>query len=385
MDINIFNTIDINIFSTIILLIIIVNTLINSRNLPLSARYRLYLVYSLLAIFLTDCFARLDMNFDRQTTHTILYIENFIYFILQPLPVSLGLMYIFSIFREKRFSLKYHLLFLIPFFSGILVMIISIFTGYIFYIDELNQYHRGPGMFIYAIINYSFAVPVFCLILYYRDIIKRRTLMIIIAYTLIPYIGSFLQLRHYGIITAWPSFTLAVLITYVFLEVQNNERDYLTGLLNRHHFDIYIYNRIGQYFKKGAFTLVVIDLNNFKSINDIFGHDTGDEILQATGVLLSRSVSMTDTVARYGGDEFVLILETSDEAVVKTILERIDNNIAIWNKKRKNPGILSLSAGWVIYDPEIHSDYLDLFRQADTLMFEKKKQKKSQYKDNDRK
>ena len=372
MNVDFFNIIDVNIFSSIILLTIIINTNIHSKSLPLSARYRQMLACSLLAIFLMDSLTRVVTGSSGPAAHTANYIGNFIYFILQPLPVSLGLMYLFSIFREKRFSLRYHFLFLIPFFAGLLVMIYSSFTEFIFYIDDTNQYHRGPGMFIYAIINYSFAVPAFILSFHYRDIIKRRTLLIIIAYTIIPYIGSFLQLLYYGVVTAWPSFTLGVLITYVFLEVHNNERDYLTGLLNRHHFDIKINRRIRQFFKKGAFTLVVIDLNDFKSINDEFGHDKGDEILQAAGMLLSRSVSMTDTVARYGGDEFVLIMETSDETVVRTILERIDRNITIWNEKRKNREALSLSAGYVIYDPQIHSDYLALFRQADARMFENK-------------
>lgn len=268
-----------------------------------------------------------------------------------------------------------HLFFLLPFFVGLAAIIYSAFSGFIFYIDDLNRYHRGPGMFIYAITNYSFAIPAFGLILHYRDRIKRRTLLTVIAYTVIPYIGSFFQLRHYGIITAWPSFTLAIFITYIFLEVKNNEQDYLTGLLNRHYFEIYIYNRISQFPKKGPFTLIVLDLNEFKTINDKFGHKTGDEFLQATGTILSRSVAVQDTIARYGGDEFVIILETAYSSVTETVLKRIEDNIRRWNEKRTEDISLSLSAGYAVYAPEKHADYSDLFMEADEKMFKNKKQK----------
>ena len=368
-----YNIIDINIFSSVILLVIFVNTLLNYRNLPLSARYRMLLVVCLLIIFLTDSLSRIDMNFSRRTVHAILYIENFVYFLLQPLPVSLSLMYLFSIFREKRFSFAVHMLFLIPFFIGLAAVVYSIFTGFIFYIDDMNEYHRGPGMFVYAVTNYSFAFPAFWLVIRFRDRIKRRTLMTVIAYTILPYVGSFLQLCHYGIITAWPSFTLAVFITYIFLEVKNNEQDYLTGLLNRHYFEIHVYNRIEQYSKRGAFSLVVIDLDNFKAINDVYGHRKGDEFLQATGFILSRSVSINDTVARYGGDEFVIVLETVEREIVETVLNRINENISMWNKKRTEPAGLSLSAGYAVFDPQIHTDYSDLFSEADSLMFENKR------------
>ena len=376
MNIQFYNSIDINIFSCVILMVIIINTFIRTRDLPLSARYRVLLSCTLLLIFIMDIVSRIDLPYSKQTNHTILYIVDLIYFLLQPLPVSIGLMYLFSIYRERRFSFRCHLLFLLPFFVGLAALIYSVPTGFIFYIDNANVYHRGPGMFIYAITNYSFAIPAFALTFHFRDVIKRRTLWTIIAYTTFPYIGSLFQLRFYGILTAWPSFTLGLLVIYVFLEVQRNERDYLTGVLNRQNFDSRIHTRIDQYSRKGAFTLVVIDLNKFKSINDLYGHDKGDEFLQAAAALLSRSISMADTVARYGGDEFVLLLETAYEPIVKTVLNRINQNIVNWNNNNQNSVGLSCSSGYVVYDPEFHSGFPDLFREADVKMFENKEAQK---------
>ncbi len=373
MAINYYNYIDIHIFSILLLLIIIIHTYRYNGDLSLSARYRTWLAFTILIISLLDILSRSDLPIGGNTLHKIKFAVNFAYLSIQSLPVSLGLLYLFSLFREKRFSLPSHLLFLLPFFAGCVLMVYSLFTDYVFYIDGANVYHRGPGMFIFAIINYSFILPALGLVIYYRDTIKKQTLLTVLIYTLIPCIGSLLQLLFYGIITAWPSFSIALLIIYLFLESRRSDRDYLTGLWNRQSFETRIYSRMEQYTRKGPFALVVIDLNKFKNINDTYGHDKGDEILQTAGTILDHSLSASDTLARYGGDEFVIILETEETQIVKKVLDRINRNIEDWNRTSNNPFTLSLSAGYEIFNPDIHRDYDELFQRADEMMFRNKK------------
>ncbi len=369
MTFSLYTSADVLLFSAVILLIIIFHSLLHYDNLQLSARYRMLVSITILAIIILDFLSRLTLPFNTSVNYVILYCINFIYFILQPLPVSIGLMYLFSLFREKRFPVLYHLLFLIPFFSGCIVMMHSLFTDVIFFLDADNVYHRGPGMAIYAVINYSYIIPAVYLIIHNRDKVKRGTILVVIIYTIIPLAGSLFQLLFYGIITAWPSFTLALLLVFIFIEGRKSDRDYLTGLLNRQCFDARIYSRIEQFDKKGSFTLVVIDLNKFKSINDEFGHDQGDEALQAVSLILSHSVSPSDAAARYGGDEFILLLETADEGTVHKILQRIQKNLDEWNRKGDMPFTLSLSAGYAVYDPVKLKDYNSLFKCADEMMF----------------
>lgn len=376
---NFYNSVDISIYSVLILAVIIVHSISKTESLSLSGRYRILLALSIGAILLCDILASIHYPTDWSGTHLLKYLLFYVYFLLQPLPVSLGLMYLFSLFREKRFSVFQHFLFLIPVLVGSILMAVSLFTNFVFYIDADNIYHRGPGMFIFGIINYSYIIPSAGLVIYYRDRIKRRTLLSVIAFTMIPFIGSFLQLCYYGIITAWPSFTLALLIIYLFLESRKTDRDYLTGLLNRQSFEARVYGRIAQYDKKGAFTLVVADLDKFKQINDQLGHEKGDEVLQAAADILSQSLSASDTVARFGGDEFIMILETNSSNTVDKILARIDQNIGKWNHENDNSPMLSLSAGYAMYDPAKHQGYEDLFRQADMAMFEKKDSSTSRY------
>lgn len=375
MTVALYNSIDIFIYSIIVLLVIVIHGLVHYKNLQLSSRYRMLLALSILVILILDLFSRVPLPFSKNTVYYTKYYLNFVYFIFQPLPISLGLMFLFSLFTEKRFSVKYHLLILIPFFAGCAIMIYSFFTGFVFYIDDNNVYHRGPGTIFFAVTNYSYIVPSFWFVIHNRDKIKRQIILIITSFTVIPAVGSFLQLCFYGIVTAWPSFVLALLIIFIFVEGRRSDRDYLTGLLNRQSFDARIHIRIDQYNRRGSFTFVVIDLNKFKVINDTYGHAAGDEVLQSVSLILSHSISMSDIAARYGGDEFVLLLELTDKHTVKKIISRIEKNLDAWNVKSEKPFAVSLSAGFAVYNPDVHNGFDGLFKEADSMMFKEKNKK----------
>jgi two-component system cell cycle response regulator len=100
--------------------------------------------------------------------------------------------------------------------------------------------------------------------------------------------------------------------------------DTLTGLYNRRHFE----ERLGveaqkSFFSNTPLSLVMVDIDHFKKVNDTFGHTEGDQVLCMISSLLKSSVRKKDTVSRYGGEEFILILPEAglDESFV--IAERI--------------------------------------------------------------
>ncbi|MCY3019872.1 MAG: GGDEF domain-containing protein [Planctomycetota bacterium] len=101
--------------------------------------------------------------------------------------------------------------------------------------------------------------------------------------------------------------------------------DDLTGVFSRGHFDAQLsqeLNRIVTYGHRGL-GLVMLDLDDFKSFNDRYGHQTGDRVLQELSRLLVRQVRNVDLVARYGGEEFVLILIEIDRAKVLEVAQRL--------------------------------------------------------------
>ena len=152
-------------------------------------------------------------------------------------------------------------------------------------------------------------------------------------------------------------------------------KDPLTALANRRYFlqradlELYRARRYGR-----PLTLSYIDLDNFKDVNDSLGHDRGDALLQSLGRTLRNMVRRTDLAARYGGDEFVLLLP---ETGPRQAGAAIGNIIGGLNASMEAGGWpVTLSAGVVTYtDPPACVE--DAVKAADLLMYEAKKSGKN--------
>ena len=89
----------------------------------------------------------------------------------------------------------------------------------------------------------------------------------------------------------------------------------------------------------------MIDLNNFKYINDTFGHDMGDNALEISAKLFNSCIKSTDFIARFGGDEFCIVLDVSDRSVLEEIVCRINRTIKEYNESGVKPYKISVSMG----------------------------------------
>ncbi|HEY1314639.1 MAG TPA: GGDEF domain-containing protein, partial [Steroidobacteraceae bacterium] len=105
---------------------------------------------------------------------------------------------------------------------------------------------------------------------------------------------------------------------------EETRRDDLTGVYNRAYLDQFLSREFDNSTRhKWPLSVAFADLDNFKEINDNFGHQAGDRILQATARLLRGNTRETDLVARYGGEEFVVVLPATDAETARSICERI--------------------------------------------------------------
>ena len=123
-----------------------------------------------------------------------------------------------------------------------------------------------------------------------------------------------------------------------------------------------------------AISYIMIDLDNFKTINDTLGHLKGDEVLMSVAKILKDTVRSTDYVCRYGGDEFgILLLETDREATIKVIEKLRSAAVPLWDSL---PSGSNMSIGFAVY-PEDGRSPADLIKHADSLIYQEKQAKQT--------
>jgi len=110
---------------------------------------------------------------------------------------------------------------------------------------------------------------------------------------------------------------------------QRSRIDELTGLFNRRHFEERLKEEIARHSRHGnAFSLLMLDLDFFKTYNDMYGHPSGDRLLNQMGEIISGSIRNADQAFRYGGDEFAVILPQTDTGDAHAVAERVRESVA---------------------------------------------------------
>jgi diguanylate cyclase (GGDEF)-like protein len=116
-------------------------------------------------------------------------------------------------------------------------------------------------------------------------------------------------------------------------------------------------------------TLAYFDLDNFKTVNDSFGHQIGDQLLAAVGEVIRQSIRASDIAARMGGDEFVLLLVESNSEAARQLIARIQTNLLA--TMRENGWPVTFSIGMVCWHRPL-KQLEELIKAADHLMYEVK-------------
>lgn len=197
--------------------------------------------------------------------------------------------------------------------------------------------------------------------------------------------GSYIWVNDIGKLTRDESGKMAIISVITDISEQLTKRkrmekemsrDSLTGLYNRKSGE----ERIGNALSRSQqYLFFMLDLDNFKQVNDIYGHDQGDKVLRMFGKLAMESFRKEDTVCRMGGDEFIIfVCETSD---IDTIMRKMTLLIDEYKKAIEKKWPMShstLSAGGVWSDT--YHDFKELYKAADKVLYEVKNEKKGMVK-----
>ncbi len=156
--------------------------------------------------------------------------------------------------------------------------------------------------------------------------------------------------------------------------------DDLTDLPNRKMLDRHIEKALARSKRHNHnFTLMFVDLDDFKLVNDTLGHDAGDLLLQEVVQRINHTIREEDLIARIGGDEFIIVFEETTKEDVEDIAKRIVENVSLPYKLNEQDARISLSIGISMY-PDDGEDKGSLIDHADKAMYYAKNNGKNNYK-----
>ena len=154
-----------------------------------------------------------------------------------------------------------------------------------------------------------------------------------------------------------------------------SRKDFLTGLANRCYF-MEAASRELEKSKRYSrpISVVFVDCDNFKYVNDTYGHDIGDKLLATVAKTIKKNIRLTDIAARFGGDEFVILLPETGVEQSKTAVKKIQDNLLKAMKADKLPVTFSTGIATFIKPP---LSVADMLNKADRLMYEVKQNNKN--------
>ena len=338
-----------------------------------SYQYKLYLMMLKVTVLMliVDIFSRFD-GMSIWVYPIFNYFGNFLIFTLNPVLPSIWLLYVcHQVFpKGKKNKLIYILLFIN--IINIEMVIISQFYGWYYYIDLQNIYHRGHYFYISFSITVVLIVAALAVAVRNRSKITKKQYYSLVFFAIPPFIGVILQIFIYGVSIMLNCVVLSLLI--VFLNIQNHSMttDYLTGVYNRKKLDDYLGDKINYSIENKTFSAIMVDLIDFKNINDNFGHDMGDAALQMAAKLLSSCIRNNDFIARFGGDEFYIVLQSYSISDLDIVINRIRNAVERFNESNDQPYRLGFSMGYAVYDYNTRMTVDEFQKHIDVLMYEDK-------------
>lgn len=300
--------------------------------------------------------------------------------------------------------------------SGILLLIITQFTGLFYYFDDHNRYHRGNYYLLaQAIAVLGISVCLFMLISYRKNL-NRTIFLAMMSFFVLPVLATIYQALAYGFSLQCLAAVISTQIMFIMDTVEINlrfhsqqadyrkaryeaEHDGMTGLLNKEAG----WKRMREYFNRmgsrDEALLMFIDIDDFKTINDTYGHTAGDFWIREVASQLRHIYRQDDIICRYGGDEFLaLIRNTASEQVLETTLGIFFQQLARTSEQhgqdvrcsvgvcriaasriRRNTGISRNTDEGNSEDIRGEVDFDQCVKQADLALYETKRSNKGRF------
>ncbi|SHJ29401.1 diguanylate cyclase (GGDEF) domain-containing protein [Dethiosulfatibacter aminovorans DSM 17477] len=358
---------DINFFSIFMLLILYLTIKMRKEATGTSSNLFFKLLWMTILLLILEI---LSWVFDRiPGQNTLNYLFNFIFVWSTTLISSILASYIDYHMFGSYDRLRRRKFYIYPFALTGILLTVNFYHPIIFSVSPDNVYSREAFMMLLPIICISLFMYICYLAYKNRAHIQKEVIWVLLLYISMSVIAAFLQVQLFGVFIMWPMMAVTVMLTYIFLETVSTSRDYLTGLLSRHRIDDYLEYMLDQ---NKSFALVMLDLNHFKSINDTYGHLSGDTALQVFSVSLKKHFKKAKVVGRYAGDEFILILEDVKCDDIEISLKKVEKELGCLHESGEIEFPITFSYGCFEHKPDTDLSYEDIINLVDKRMYENK-------------
>lgn len=325
-------------------------------------------------VIFSDAISWLSDGRPGELNRFLVYLSNTVYFSFHTIPLSVFLIYVDHMTRPDKPLRSSPVLWMAVWASVFCVIMVmsNAWTGWIFTADLNNTYMRGKAFPIFYSVNVILGLFPIAILIKRRRNISRKSLLTLIFYPFPPLFGGIVQFFNYGTTFLWPATVVSFLLVFINLQNRQIDTDYLTGAYNRHSLGEYLFSLTKRNHQHADFCGILIDLDWFKKINDTYGHKMGDQALIEASEILRASVRKNDFLARFGGDEFVIILEAASDEALEEVAERIRHTIAASNANAKRPYLLSVSMGMGRFSASGDRTTDVFLHRLDGLMYEDK-------------
>ena len=282
--------------------------------------------------------------------NTYLYLYNLI--------VGIGIIYLIIRHIDHKAKGWHIILFWFLVFIEATLLIVNFFRPVVFYFDKNNKYIRGPYYLLFVLIGF---VLIFYGYAYY--LINKLRNPSLRYFPVIGFLTPIISLLPISFTVAFAAISIALQNECIYI-------DKLTGVYNRYELDKVLKKRM--FSSNTRIAALMLDLNDFKSINDNYSHDEGDQALYAFATILAETIGPEGIVIRFAGDEFIILMPKFKADDLTGHIDRIHENIDRYNEKSGKPYKLCAAIGGKIFDCN-KDDMTDIVKQIDKLMYSDKK------------
>ena len=338
----------------------------------------------LFLVFSTDIIMMLIENSGLFMMRTLNIFLSSLYFFLMPVVGYYWLcyadyrMYGFT-HATKRRKLIYQLIIIIDF----VVVVINLWKSWLFHIDQSNTYHKGLYVIFYLMLTFLYFLFASIMALHKakseKNQLERKEYYVLASFIILPLIGGMSQYLIGGLPLIWIGMVLSFLVVDLFVQNRFISTDGLTGLNNHHQLRRYLEWKTTSISEGEKLYAIVIDIDDFKAINEAHGRFEGNNaLIQAANLIQDVCSTGNEFTARYAGDEFSIICERKDNKQVESLIQSIQRHLHSLNSLDRSEYQMSFSIGYSVFGKPGAETPKAFINAAYQDMYKNKKQKKTQ-------